>query len=149
MLVLIRVLIYKAAMAWNFMRFAHWRVWLTAAATLIPLTAMARPATADTAVTCTYTVASAWTGGFIANVDITNNGPAINGWTLHWTFTTPTSDVQGWSAVITEQSGNRATATNMSWDGTILTGQTASFGWSAAAVSTGVPTDLTINGEPC
>jgi cellulase/cellobiase CelA1 len=128
---------------------AHWRVWLTAAATLISLTAIARPATADTAVTCTYTVTSAWTDGFIATVDITNDGPAINGWAVRWTFATPTSVVVAWSAVITEQDGIQATATNMSWNGAILTGQTISFAWSAAAQSAGVPTDLTINGEPC
>jgi hypothetical protein len=130
-------------MAWKLFR------WLTVAATLIPLAAVARPATASTTVTCTYTVISAWNGGFSANVSITNNGPAINGWTLRWTFTTPTSNVNGWAASITEQAGNVATATNMSWDGAIATGRTASFGWSAAAVSTGVPTDLTINGNPC
>jgi cellulase/cellobiase CelA1 len=136
-------------MAWKFPRIAHWRVWLTAAATLIPLAGAAAPATADTAVTCTYTVSSTWIGGFSANVDITNNGPAISGWTMRWTFTTPTANVEAWSSVITEQAGNRATATNMAWNGTIGTGKTASFGWSAAAVSTGVPTDLTINGQPC
>ena len=136
-------------MAWKFIRVVHWRVWLTVAATLLPLGALARPAAADSAVSCTYTVSSTWSGGFTANVDIANNGPAINGWTLRWTFTTPTADVQAWSAVITEQAGNLATATNMSWNGTIPTGKTASFGWSAAAVSTGVPTDLTINGTPC
>lgn len=135
-------------MAWKFIRFAHWRVWLTAAATLISLTAVARPATAETALTCTYTVTSAWTDGFIATVDITNNGPTISGWTVRWTFLTPTSNVVAWSTVIT-QDGNQATATNMSWNGTIATGQTISFAWSAAALSTGVPTDLTINGEPC
>lgn len=136
-------------MAWTFIRrFAHWRVWLTVAATLISLTAVTRPATAETAVTCTYTVNSAWTGGFIATVDITNDGPVINGWTVRWTFVTPTSDVWAWSAVIT-QDGSQVTATNMSWNGTIVTGQTISFAWSAAAQSTGVPTDLTINGEAC
>jgi cellulase/cellobiase CelA1 len=137
-------LIYKAVMAWKFIRFVYWRVWLIAVATLIPLTAVARPATADTAVTCTYTVSNSWNGGFTANVDIANNGPAINGWTLRWTFTTPTAHVQGWSAIITEQDGNRATATNLSWNGTILTGQTASFGWSATAVSTGVPRSISM-----
>ena len=131
------------------LRFARWRVWLIAAATLVPLAAVARPATADTAVTCTYTVSSTWSGGFTANVDITNNGPAINGWTLRWTFITPTSDVAGLVGGHHRAGGNRATATNMSWNGTIPTGQTASFGWSAAAVSTAVPTDLTINGQPC
>jgi cellulase/cellobiase CelA1 len=130
-------------------RFAHCRGWLVAAVTLIPLAVVARPAAADTTVTCTYTVTSSWPGGFAANVDITNNGPAINGWTLRWTFTTPTTNIAGWQATITEQAGNQATATNMSWDGTIVTGQRASFGWSASAVSTGVPTDLTINGTPC
>jgi cellulase/cellobiase CelA1 len=136
-------------MAWKFARFAHWRIWLTVAATLIPLTAVTRPATADTTVTCAYTVTSSWGAGFTANVDITNNGPAINGWTLQWTFITPTSDIEGWLAVIAEQGGYRATARNLSWNGTIPTGATASFGWNAKANSTAVPTDLTINGEPC
>lgn len=133
-------------MAWKW--FAHWRVWLTAAATLISLTTAARPATADTGVTCAYTVTTSWPGGFTANVDITNNGPAINGWTLQWTFPTPTSLGTVWSAAITEQ-GNRATATSMSWNSAIPTGLTASIGWSARAASTAVPTDLTINGQPC
>jgi hypothetical protein len=135
-------------MAWKFIRFAHWQLWLTAAVTLISLTAAARPATAGTGVTCTYTVTSTWVGGFTANVDITNNGPAINGWTLRWTFPTSTSLGGVWAAVITEQ-GNRATATNVNWDGAIPTGWTAKVGWSASAVSTAVPTDLTINGQPC
>lgn len=136
-------------MARKFGRLLHWRVWLTAAAILISLAAMTCPATAEAAVTCTYTVTNSWHGGFAANVDITNNGPAINGWTLRWTFTTPTTDVRAWSAIITEQDGNRATAANMSWNGSILTGQTTSFGWTAAAIATGVPTDLTINGQTC
>jgi hypothetical protein len=119
------------------------------AATLIPLAAVARPATAGTTVTCTYTVNASWQGGFVASVDITNNGPAINGWTLQWTFTTPTSGIAAWQAVITEQSGNRATATNVPFNGTLGTGFTTSFGWSASAAITGVPKDLTINGKPC
>jgi cellulase/cellobiase CelA1 len=130
-------------MAWKFIRFAHWQLWLTAAATLISLTAVARPATADTGVTCTYTVTNSWIGGFSANVDVTNYGPAINGWTLEWTFPTPTLLGTVWSAVITEQ-GNRATATNMSWNGAIPTGLMASIGWSARAASTAVPTDLRV-----
>jgi hypothetical protein len=135
-------------MAWKSIRFARWQLWVTVAATLVSLTAAARPATADTGVTCTYTVTTTWGGGFSANVDIANNGPAINGWTLQWTFLTPTSLGSVWSAVITEQ-GNRATATNTIWNSVIPAGLTASIGWSARADSTAVPTDLTINGQPC
>ena len=133
----------------EFIRLAHWRVWLTVAATLISLTAAARPATADTGVTCTYTVSSSWVGGFTADVDITNNGPAISGWTLRWTFLTPTSVGGVWNAAITEQAGGLAVATNVWWNPTISTGQVTSFGWTASAESTAVPTDLTINGQPC
>jgi hypothetical protein len=139
---------YEVAMAWKFIRLAHWRVWLTVAATLIPLAAVVRPATAEGAVTCTYTVVNSWPGGFTANVDITNNGPAINGWTVQWTFITPTSDIHGWLANITEQ-GNRASAANLSFNGTIATGRTTSFAWTAEATSTAVPADLTINGSAC
>jgi cellulase/cellobiase CelA1 len=135
-------------MTWKFIRFAHWRAWLAVAATLISLTAAVRPAVADTRVTCTYTVSSSWIGGFSANVDITNNGPAISGWTLRWTFLTPTSLGAVWNAGLTED-GGRAVATNMSFNTTIGTGQVTSFGWTASAASTAVPTDLTINGERC
>jgi cellulase/cellobiase CelA1 len=136
-------------MTWKLIRFAHWRVWLTVAATLASLTAAARPAAADTRLTCTYTVTTSWMGGFIANVDITNNGPAISGWTLQWTFLTPTSLGSVWNATLTEQGGGRAVATNMFWNSAIGAGQVTSFGWTASAASTAVPTDLTINGQPC
>src|SRR2546429_660955 len=135
-------------MAWKSLRFAHWRIWLTVAATLISLTAAARPATAGTGVTCAYTVTTTWAGGFTANVDVTNSGQAINGGTLQWTFPGPTSLGAVWSANIAEQ-GDRATATNMSWNSAIPNGVTASVGWSARAASAAVPTDLTINGQPC
>jgi hypothetical protein len=150
LIVLILVLIYKAAMTlFRFIRFSYWQVWLTAAATLFSMTAVARPATADTGVTCTYTVTTTGIGWFNANVDIANNGATINGWTLQWTFLTPTSLGSIWSANLTEQDGGRAVATNASWNGIIRTGQVTSFGWTASAASTAVPTDLTINGQPC
>ena len=100
-------------------------------------------------VTCTYTV-TAWHGGFTANVQIANNGPtAINGWTVRWTFAVPTTVVSGWSATITDTDGHDVTATNVFYNGTIGSGLSMSFGWSAEAVSTDEPTDLTVNGVPC
>ena len=111
----------------------------------------AAPASAAVAspVRCTYTV-TAWNGGFTANVQITNDGPAaINGWTVRWTFAVPTTVVSGWSATITDTDGHDVTATNVFYNGVIGSGLSMSFGWSAEAVSTDVPTDLTINGVPC
>lgn len=106
-------------------------------------------AAAASAMTCAYTF-TAWSGGFTANIQITNNGPtAINGWTVRWTFSVPTGVTSGWSATITDTDGHDVSATNMSWNGTIGSGFSTSFGWSAEAATTDVPTDLTVNGTPC
>lgn len=119
-----------------------------------PASATAAPAgavSANTApsVTCVYTF-SAWSGGFTANIQITNNGPtAIDGWTLRWTFAVPTAVTSGWSATITDTDGHDVSATNVSYNGVIGSGRSTSFGWSAEAASTDVPTDLTVNGVPC
>jgi len=111
----------------------------------------AAPASANAAspVTCVYTL-TAWNMGFTANLQITNNGPApINGWTVRWTFAVPTAVTSGWSATITDTDGHTVAATNVSYNGVIGSGNSTSFGWSAEAVSTDVPTDLTVNGMPC
>jgi len=102
----------------------------------------------ESPISCTYTVNASWPGGFFANLAIANAGPAVNGWTVRWTFADPTTDINGWSARITLQD-NAVTATNMSWNGTIGTGQVVTFGWSATAAKTTVPTDITVNGTPC
>jgi cellulase/cellobiase CelA1 len=109
----------------------------------------AAPARAATGgLTCTYTITSQWANGFMADLTIANAGPPVAGWTARWTFAEPTSAVQGWSALITLR-GNQITATNASWNGFIGTGRMVSFGWSATAASTSVPTDLSVNGTAC
>jgi cellulase/cellobiase CelA1 len=110
---------------------------------------IAGPASAaDGPISCTYTVDASWSGGFFADLAIANAGPAVNGWTVRWTFADPTSGIHGWNAQITLQD-NVVTATNLSWNGTINTGQVVAFGWSATAAKTTVPTDITVNGTPC
>src|SRR5215471_16695900 len=98
-------------------------------------------AAASGPIQCKYVITNIWSGGFMADLYITNTGPAINGWTARWSFTEPTSRIQGWSAQLT-QDGSSVTAVNMPWNGTIGTGMTASFGWSAVAQQTSVPTDI-------
>jgi hypothetical protein len=122
---------------------------LAAAALTAVITAGPASAAGTSPVTCAYTF-SQWSGGFAANIQITNNGPAaINGWTLRWTFAVPTAVTAGWSATITDTDGHDVSATNFVYNGVIGSGASASFGWSAEAVSTSAPTDMTLNGMPC
>ena len=99
-------------------------------------------------VTCQYIVLGSWSGGFAADLKIVNHGPTINGWTARWTTPVPTSNVVGWSAWMT-QHGSEIVAVNMWWNAVIRTGETRTFGWSAAAPSADVPTDVTVNGLAC
>ncbi|WP_051450765.1 cellulose binding domain-containing protein [Actinospica robiniae] len=110
------------------------------------------PAQAATspAVSCTYTIEDEWSGGFIAQISIADNGPsAITGWTVRWTFNEYTTGISAWQSNLTAPDGFTAAATNASYNGTIASGAVTSFGWSARAAATSVPTDLTVNGIPC
>ena len=62
-----------------------------------------------------------WPGGFGANVDVTNLGDPVNGWTLTWTFTAGQTVTQAWNATVT-QSGGQVTATTPATTRAIATG---------------------------
>jgi hypothetical protein len=123
------------------------RIALVAVVGAAPTVVVAAPAAAAGAVRCRYTF-TAWPGGFVADLSITNDGPTITGWTARWTFDTPTTAIIGWAAVLTQQDAE-VTATNSTFNAVIRPGQMTTFGWSATAASTSVPTDLTVNGSPC
>lgn len=128
------------------------RIGTMAAGVLLIATAMSAPARAATVpgATCRYTIQSVWSGGFVADIRIVNNGPtAINGWTVRWTFNEYTADISAWQSSLSAPDGFHATATNASYNATIPSGYATSFGWSGRSVSTTVPTDLTVNGVAC
>jgi hypothetical protein len=96
-----------------------------------------------------YTISSQWQGGFGANVAITNLGDPVTSWTLKWAFATGQAVTQAWNATVT-QSGTAVTATNMSYNGSIATGGSASFGFNGSWTSSNpVPSSFTLNGTTC
>lgn len=112
--------------------------------------APAPAAATSLAVTCSYTIQNVWPGGFTADIKITNNGPVtINGWTLRWTFNEYTTDISAWQSTLSAPDGVHATAANVSYNATIPSGRSTSIGWSAQALNTSVPIDLSINGAAC
>jgi hypothetical protein len=100
------------------------------------------------AIECTY-VFIAWPGGFSADIAITNSGPRITGWTVRWSFHDTTVLAGAWMATIVQTSPYEMTATNRPYNAVIDTGQTVTFGWSAAAAATSAPDELTVNNIPC
>ncbi|WP_422770949.1 non-reducing end alpha-L-arabinofuranosidase family hydrolase [Plantactinospora sp. WMMC1484] len=96
-----------------------------------------------------YAVASQWQGGFGANVTITNLGDPLNGWTLTWSFGAGQTVTQAWNTSLT-QSGSAVTARNVSYNGSIPTNGTTSFGFNGSWTgSNPVPTSFALNGVAC
>ncbi|KXK63846.1 arabinofuranosidase [Micromonospora rosaria] len=97
----------------------------------------------------TYAVSSQWQGGFGANVTITNLGDPLTGWTLTWSFSAGQTVTQSWNTTLT-QSGAAVTARNVSYNGSVATNGTVSFGFNGASPgSNPAPTSFALNGVTC
>jgi endo-1,4-beta-xylanase len=100
-----------------------------------------------------YTRTNQWTGppnGFTAQVVISNTGTAtINSWSLTFTFPGDqkiTSNFNGGFA----QSGENATLTNASYNGTIAAGASVTDGFQGTWTSNDTsPTSFSVNGTAC
>jgi endoglucanase len=84
--------------------------------------------------TAAYTITNSWQGGFGANVTVTATAP-ITSWRVTWTFATGQAITQLWSGNLTV-SGSAITVTNMSYNGTLATGASTSFGFNGTWTST-------------
>ena len=98
----------------------------------------------------TYTTSSQWTGGFVANLTISNTGTsAINGWTLGFTFPGDQKVTNSWNATVA-QSGETVTASNASYDAAISPGGSTTLGMQGTwASSDAAPASFTVNGTGC
>ncbi|WP_428962313.1 non-reducing end alpha-L-arabinofuranosidase family hydrolase [Micromonospora fluostatini] len=96
-----------------------------------------------------YAVSSQWQGGFGANVTITNLGDPLTGWTLTWSFSAGQTVTQSWNTTLT-QSGAAVTARNVSYNGSVATNGTVSFGFNGSSPGGNpAPTSFALNGVTC
>jgi hypothetical protein len=119
----------------------------------LAISAVATTHTADAASAgcrVNYTIGSQWSGGFSANVAVTNLGDPVSGWTLRWSFGAGQAVTQAWNATVT-QSGSAVSATNASWNGSLATNGSTSFGFNGSwnNSTNPVPSSFTLNGVTC
>jgi endoglucanase len=110
------------------------------------------PPTSAPPVSCSaaYSVTNSWSGGFQAQVVVTNTGTAtINGWKVVWTFPGDQKITNLWNATYT-QSGEQVTVTNPSYNATLAPGASVTIGFTGSySASNAAPTGFTLNGTPC
>ena len=131
---------------------ARWRLALAAGiATATMAGGLITTADAYAAAGCrvNYAVTAQWPGGFTANVEVTNLGDPLNGWSLVWTFTSGQRITQIWNATHT-QPADIVTATNVSYNAVIATNGTVSFGFNGSwSDNNPVPASFALNGVTC
>jgi len=103
------------------------------------------------AIPCTvdYKVQNQWDSGFTAAVTVTNNSAAKSSWAVKWSYAGNQKITSGWNAKLS-QSGTAATAANESYNGTLGTGSSVSFGFNGTYSGTNaLPTAFTLDGVTC
>ncbi|WP_055612160.1 glycoside hydrolase family 6 protein [Streptomyces phaeochromogenes] len=110
------------------------------------------PPDADVAaIPCTvdYKVQNQWDSGFTAAVTVTNNSAAKSSWAVKWSYAGNQKVTSGWNAKLS-QSGTAVTAANESYNGTLGTGSSVSFGFNGTySGSNALPTTFTLDGVTC
>ncbi|WP_329544591.1 MULTISPECIES: glycoside hydrolase family 6 protein [unclassified Streptomyces] len=132
------------------------RTALLAALAMVAATAGAAAAAipADTgiaAIPCTvdYKVQNQWGTGFTAAVTVTNNSAAKTSWAVKWSYAGNQQVTSGWNAKIS-QSGTAVTAANESYNASLPSGGSVSFGFNASYSGTNaLPTTFTLDGVTC
>lgn len=103
------------------------------------------------AIPCTvdYKVQSQWDTGFTAAVTVTNNAAAKSSWAVKWSYAGNQKVTSGWNAKIS-QSGTAVTAANETYNGSLGTGSSVSFGFNGSySGSNALPTTFTLDGVTC
>ena len=86
-----------------------------------------------------YSVVNSWSGGYQAQVVVTNTGSGtLNGWQLEWAFPGSEDITNLWNGTCT-QSGAQVTVSNASYDGSLAPGATATVGFTANGSGTPAP----------
>ncbi|MET7479602.1 glycoside hydrolase family 6 protein [Streptomyces sp. NPDC005648] len=103
------------------------------------------------AIPCTvdYKVQNQWDTGFTAAVTITNNSAAKSSWAVKWSYAGSQKVTSYWNAKVS-QSGADVTASNETYNGTLATGGSVSFGFNGSYSGTNaLPTAFTLDGVTC
>ncbi|MEU0057861.1 glycoside hydrolase family 6 protein [Streptomyces sp. NPDC006334] len=103
----------------------------------------AAPCTVD------YKVQNDWGSGFTTNVTVTNNSAPKSSWAVKWSYAGNQRVTNAWNAKVT-QSGAAVTAANETYNGSLGTGASVSFGFQGAySGGNAVPATFSLDGVTC
>lgn len=106
------------------------------------------------AASCTVTYSKSWEGGngYGANLEIRNTGPAINGWSLVFSFANGERIQNGWPVTFSQPAGSAqvTASSNAPWNANLPNNGSITIGFNATFTTTnGPPTSFALNGTAC
>ncbi|MEV0621680.1 cellulose binding domain-containing protein [Nonomuraea sp. NPDC050404] len=106
------------------------------------------PATSSCSVK--LTIQTDWASGYVAAIDLTNNGAPINGWTLNFGWPRSWQSLgSGWSGVWTQE-GSAVKVVNEAGNASLATGASTTIGYVGNYSGPNVlPSVFTLNGTVC
>ena len=108
-----------------------------------PTSAVVTSGGPTTGCSATYTVVNQWSGGFQAEVTVKNSGTAAgSAWAATFTFGNGQQITQSWNATVTS-SGSGVTARNLTYNGALSPGGSATFGFLASWTTTNTTPSVT------
>ncbi|MEV6347878.1 lytic polysaccharide monooxygenase [Actinoplanes sp. NPDC051851] len=96
----------------------------------------------DGGCTAMYSIVSAWTGGFQAEVMVHAGSTAINGWNVSWTWPGTQTLATVWSGKSTS-SGSLVSVGNETWNGSVAAGNYTTFGLLGSGTAPATVNNLT------
>ncbi len=96
---------------------------------------------------CDYNIINDWGSGFQAEIKITNNeAQPVNGWTVGWQYTDGSSITGSWNATVSDSSPYTASA--LTWNAKIATGESVAFGFTGTNGKTAASVPM-VTGAVC
>ncbi|RLK54244.1 glycosyl hydrolase family 18 protein [Actinokineospora cianjurensis] len=117
------------------------------AAAAVTFGIVAAPASGAASPTAEFQKTQDWGSGWTGKVTVRNGGSsALSSWAVEFDLPAGTSIPSAWDAALTK-TGNHYKFTNLSWNGNVPAGGTASFGFNGSG--SGSPSNCTLNGQAC
>ncbi|SBT36889.1 lytic polysaccharide monooxygenase auxiliary activity family 9 protein [Micromonospora auratinigra] len=85
--------------------------------------------------TATYRITGQWNGGFQAEVQVTNGGSPVRGWSVSWNYQNGQQVGSAWNATVSTN-GTLVTARNVAYNGTLAPGASTGFGFVGSSGAT-------------
>lgn len=110
--------------------------------------ALTGTAVADSLCEVDYQIQHSWQTGAVHRVQLTYNGPEVNGWQLGWRFPGQ-EQIDSIFNVSHEQNGQDVTVSNLLWNARLSEGREIKFGFNVRNPSGDIPETFYLNGQPC